>query len=102
MAGSGTGTVAGRGQLTVANTGPLVSEADARRVFQPFERLGDRTSREGSGLGLAIVASIAAVHGGTVTARPRDGGGLSVTFSMPSAGTRVQNGGDGVTRTRSG
>ena len=43
-----------------------------RRIFQPFQRLNDRTSHDGFGLGLAIVASIAAIHGGTVTARPRD------------------------------
>jgi len=81
-----TRTVAGRSQLTVANTGPVISPADAGRIFQPFERLHDRASHDGSGLGLAIVASIAAIHGGTATARPRDDGGLSVTVSIPAAG----------------
>jgi signal transduction histidine kinase len=81
-----TGTSAGSGQLTVANTGPVISPADAGRIFQPFQRLGDRTSHDGYGLGLAIVASIAAIHGGTAGARPRDGGGLSVTVTIPSAG----------------
>ena len=42
--------------------------------------------RQGFGLGLAIVASIAAVHGGTATARPRADGGPSVTVTIPSAG----------------
>ena len=79
-----TRTVAGGGELTVANTGPVVDPADAGRIFQPFERLSDRTSHDGFGLGLAIVASIAAIHGGTATARPRDGGGLSVTVTIPS------------------
>ena len=41
------------------------------------------TSHDGFGLGPAIVASIAALPGGTVTACPRDDGGLSVT--IPSA-----------------
>ena len=82
-----TRTMAGSSQLTVANTGPVISPADADRIFQPFQRLSDRTSRDGFGLGLAIVASIAAIHGGTVTARPRDAGGLSVTVIIPSAGT---------------
>lgn len=71
-------------QLTVANTGPVINRADVGRIFQPFERLSDRTSHDGSGLGLAIVASIAAIHGGTATARPRDDGGLSVTVTIPS------------------
>ncbi|HEY6481828.1 MAG TPA: sensor histidine kinase [Streptosporangiaceae bacterium] len=78
--------MAGSSQLTVANTGPVISPADANRIFQPFERLHDRTSHDGSGLGLAIVASIAAIHGGTATARPRADGGLSVTVTIPAAG----------------
>jgi signal transduction histidine kinase len=84
-------TVAGRSELTVANTGPVISTADVGRIFQPFERLNGRTSGEGFGLGLAIVASIAAIHGGTATARPRDDGGLSVTVTIPSAGVSAQD-----------
>jgi signal transduction histidine kinase len=80
-----TRTMAGSSQLTVANTGPVISPADADRIFQPFQRLSDRTSHDGFGLGLAIVASIAAIHGGTATASPRDDGGLTVTVTIPSA-----------------
>jgi signal transduction histidine kinase len=86
-----TRTVAGSSQLTVANTGPVISPADAGRIFQPFERLNGRTSGDGFGLGLAIVTSIAAIHGGTVTARPRDDGGLSVTVTIPSADAPAQH-----------
>jgi signal transduction histidine kinase len=90
-------TVAGRSELTVANTGPVISTADVGRIFQPFERLNGRTSGEGFGLGLAIVASIAAIHGGTATARPRDDGGLSVTVTIPSAGVPAQDTGSQAT-----
>jgi signal transduction histidine kinase len=86
-----TRTAAGSSELTVANTGPVISPADALRIFQPFQRLNDRTSHDGSGLGLAIVASIAAIHGGTATAHPRDDGGLSVTVTIPSASTPAQD-----------
>ena len=86
-----TRTTADTSQLTVANTGPVISPADVGRIFQPFQRLSDRTSHDGSGLGLAIVASIAAIHGGTATARPRDNGGLTVTVTIPSADTPAQD-----------
>jgi signal transduction histidine kinase len=86
-----TRAIAGSSQLTVANTGPMISPADVGRIFQPFQRLSDRTSHDGSGLGLAIVASIAAIHGGTATARPRDDGGLSVTVTIPSVGGPAQD-----------
>ena len=76
-------TVEGNSRLSVANTGPLVSSDDAERIFQPFQRLNDRASHEGFGLGLTIVASIAAVHSGTAIAHPREGGGLSVSLSIP-------------------
>jgi signal transduction histidine kinase len=82
--------MAGSTQLTVANTGPVISEADADRIFQPFQRLSNRTSHDGFGLGLAIVASIAAIHGGIAAARPRDHGGLTVTVTIPSAGAPAQ------------
>jgi signal transduction histidine kinase len=81
-----TKSAAGNSELTVANTGPVISAADADRILQPFQRLSDRTPQDGLGLGLAIVTSIAAIHGGTVTARPRDQGGLSVTVKIPAAG----------------
>jgi signal transduction histidine kinase len=42
---------------------------------------------------LAIVASIAAIHDGTVTARPRNDGGLSVTVTIPSTGALAQGNG---------
>ena len=71
-------------QLTVANTGLVIGASEAGRIFQPFERLSDRTSHDGFGLGLAIVASIAAVHGGTAAALPRPDGGLCVTVTIPA------------------
>jgi signal transduction histidine kinase len=88
-------TTENNSQLIVANTGPVIGPADVDRIFQPFQRLSDRTTHDGSGLGLAIVASIAAIHGGSATARPRQGGGLSVTVTIPSVvipgdGTSIQ------------
>jgi signal transduction histidine kinase len=94
-------TADGSSQLTVANTGLVISPADTDRIFQPFQRLSDRTSRDGFGLGLAIVASIATMHGGTVTAHPRAAGGLSVTVTIPSGGTASSTGAGSPRRSRS-
>jgi signal transduction histidine kinase len=77
-------------RLTVANTGATIYPADVERIFEPFQRLSNRTSHDGYGLGLAIVASIAAIHGGTACARPRKEGGLIVSVTMPSAGLTVE------------
>ena len=81
-----TRTASGSIQLTVVNTGPAISLADAERIFQPFQRLHDRTSHDGSGLGLAIVDSIAAIHDATVAACPNPGGGLVVDITFPPPG----------------
>ncbi|HEX4832624.1 MAG TPA: HAMP domain-containing sensor histidine kinase [Trebonia sp.] len=91
-----TRTAPGGSELTVANTGSVISAAEAGRIFEPFQRLS-RASQDGSGLGLAIVASIAAIHGGTVTARPRDGGGLCVTVTIPYRSSDVPSPRDSAT-----
>ncbi len=69
--------------LTVTNTGTPVDPDQADGLFEPFRRLGqDRTSTSGHGLGLSIVASIAQANAARVTARPRQGGGLTVSVTF--------------------
>jgi signal transduction histidine kinase len=57
----------------------------AERLFDRFFRADASHSRaiDGTGLGLAIVRSIARVHGGTVGARARPGGGSVFTVDLP-------------------
>jgi signal transduction histidine kinase len=81
-----TSTVGGQVRLVVANSGPLIDPGAVPGLFASFQRLQDRTGGEGVGLGLAIVASIAAVHSGTVSAAARPGGGLEVDATLPRAG----------------
>jgi signal transduction histidine kinase len=71
--------------LTVRNTGKPIPAQDVTPLFEPFRRLGaDRTSNNGGvGLGLSIVRSIVAAHDGTVRARPRPEGGLTVEIEFP-------------------
>jgi signal transduction histidine kinase len=79
-----TATMDGQAILVVTNTGPAVPPDNLDGLFEPFQRLHDRTTRDGFGLGLALVASITAVHHGQVTAYPRHNGGLTVTVTLPS------------------
>ena len=73
----------------MTNTGPVIPPYEVAGLFEPFRRL--ETTRiagaGGAGLGLSIVRSIARAHGGDAVAVPRDGGGLTVTVTLPSANT---------------
>jgi signal transduction histidine kinase len=75
----------GRVQVEVSNTGPLVPPYEIPTLFLPFRRLGPERviTAKSAGLGLSIVRSIALAHGGEVSARPREGGGLIVTATLP-------------------
>ncbi|HEU5265238.1 MAG TPA: HAMP domain-containing sensor histidine kinase [Jatrophihabitans sp.] len=85
-----TATENGASVLRVVNTGPVVARGDVDRLFLPFTRLTDRTRQDGFGLGLALVSSIAAVHGGAVTASAVATGGLDVSVRLPR--TEPRNG----------
>jgi len=84
------GTRAGRGFLTVTNTGPAVAPGELHRLLEPFQRAncGEPQNDAGLGLGLSIVQAIATAHGATLTTSPRPGGGLNVTVSFPPPKTR--------------
>jgi len=71
--------------LSIANSGPVISQDDIDRLFEPFQRLhNDRVNHpDGHGLGLSIVQSIAAAHGALLGARSRPGGGLQVEVRFP-------------------
>ena len=82
-----TGLAGGRAVARVANGGRPIPPEQVAGLFEPFRRLGgDRTGSDRSaGLGLSIVRSVAAAHGGTVSARAIPGGGLEVTVEVPAA-----------------
>lgn len=80
-----TGHDADTSWLRVENTGPAIDPADVPALRQPFQRGEGRSAgSSGAGLGLAIVAAIVAAHGADWTLIPRDGGGLSVTVTVPA------------------
>jgi len=72
-------------ELEVADRGPGILPGEEERVFERFHR-GGRSTGQGAGLGLAIARAIAEVHGGTLRAAAREGGGASFRLLLPGAG----------------
>lgn len=67
--------------FSVLDRGPGVAPEDAERIFEPFYSKRDG----GSGLGLAVCDGIVRAHGGSITVRPRAGGGSEFRVTLPPA-----------------
>jgi two-component system sensor histidine kinase KdpD len=75
--------------LSVIDHGPGVPEIARERIFEPFQRLGDRSSGAGVGLGLAVARGFTEAMGGTLRATSTPGGGLTMTVEL-SVGRRAE------------
>lgn len=80
--------VAGEGRvaLQVSDEGPGVSEAQAARIFEKFERLGRDSAGgadKGSGLGLYIARLLARAMGGELSLTSEPGKGAAFTLELP-------------------
>ena len=71
--------------LEVRDHGPGVPDDFKARMFEPFERLGERATGNGVGLGLAVAKGFLEAMGGTIHAADTPGGGLTVQVSLPGA-----------------
>jgi two-component system sensor histidine kinase MtrB len=69
-------------RIAVLDRGPGVPPDRLGRIFERFY-MADPSRRGGSGLGLAIAAEHAALLGGRLRARNRDGGGLEIELRLP-------------------
>jgi two-component system sensor histidine kinase CpxA len=69
----------GMARIGVSDSGPGVSPQMLPHIFEPFRGEGS-----GAGLGLAITERVARLHGGSVSAVNRTGGGLEVTLRLPT------------------
>jgi two-component system OmpR family sensor kinase len=84
--------------IRIEDRGPGVPPEALQRIFDPFVRLGEasgtgvdqisgqntgQNAGQGAGLGLAIARRAIAVHHGSITAKNREGGGLSIAISLP-------------------
>ena len=68
-------------EISVADTGPGISDEVAKRLFEPFVT----TKAGGMGIGLAISQSIVEAHGGQLRMTPNRGGGTVFHFRLPAA-----------------
>jgi two-component system sensor histidine kinase KdpD len=67
--------------VTVADRGPGLGNLDPARLFVRFQP--GSGANHGTGLGLAICKAIVDLHGGTISASNREGGGSAFRFTLP-------------------
>ena len=68
-------------QVSVADTGPGISDEMAEKLFQPFVT----TKATGMGMGLSICRGIVEAHGGRLWLEANPGGGAVFRFNVPVA-----------------
>jgi len=74
-------------KMAIVDHGPGVSAAQRERLFEPFQRLDDR-SNKGVGLGLTVARGFLEAMGGWMAADPTEGGGLTMRLRLPLASER--------------
>ena len=72
----------GRTAITIADSGPGISDTDKLKVFRRFYRVDSSRHTPGYGLGLSLVKAIVEYHGGTLTLEDNAPKGLKVTILL--------------------
>src|SRR5215213_172629 len=72
-------------EIRIEDNGPGVPAEFLPRIFERFSQADGSSTRKhgGLGLGLAIVRHLVELHGGTVSAANREGGGAVLTVCLP-------------------
>jgi signal transduction histidine kinase len=81
-------------QITIADSGPGVREADAAHIFEPGYRGDAGGSGEGLGLGLAVVKRLIEDQGGSVTLGKASPRGATFLLRLPGQLPRAGAGSD--------
>jgi two-component system sensor histidine kinase KdpD len=80
------GKVGDHVHLRIIDQGPGVRPADRDRIFEPFQRLGDRGTATGVGLGLAVARGFTDAMDGELSLEDTPGGGLTTVVALRVAG----------------
>ncbi len=74
-----------KAEIDVCDNGCGVAENELSNIFNPFYRISASRERKsgGSGLGLAISKRAVLLHGGEISAKNRENGGLKVIITLP-------------------
>ena len=72
-------------KFLVIDTGIGISEANQKKLFQPFSQIESHLNRKhkGTGLGLALSRKLARLHGGDITLSSQPEEGSCFTVSLP-------------------
>lgn len=72
-------------EVIVRDNGPGIPPQHLEHLFKPFYRVQEARERSsgGHGLGLAIAHAAVSRHGGNISARNRESGGLEIRVSLP-------------------
>jgi two-component system sensor histidine kinase KdpD len=71
----------------VLDRGPGLPPGEEERVFERFYRAPElrESALPGVGIGLSVCRGLVEAHGGTLTARNREGGGAVFTATLPGS-----------------
>ncbi|HEY3826731.1 MAG TPA: ATP-binding protein [Bryobacteraceae bacterium] len=86
----------GQTSISVMDRGPGIGADERDKIFEKFYRgrRGAAGKVDGTGMGLAIAKGIIEAHGGRIRAEGRQGGGATISFTLPS------NSGKPISQTR--
>jgi signal transduction histidine kinase len=75
--------------VSVADTGSGIEDVAVNTIFEKWSlaHANTRSEKRGAGLGLAICKGIVEAHGGSITARSKQGEGTTFSFSIPTRGS---------------